>query len=74
MPLGHAREVPATALFREQGFEARRLPSLPYILLAALFMAGLAGLAIVTAYDRSSPSSSSARLSLPSSSCAPLQH
>ncbi|MBX5163626.1 MULTISPECIES: ABC transporter permease [unclassified Rhizobium] len=52
LPLGHAREVPATALFREQGFEARRLPSWPYILLAALFMAALAGLAIVTAYDR----------------------
>ncbi|MDU0309349.1 ABC transporter permease [Rhizobium sp. 10PS4] len=52
LPLGHAREVPATALFREQGFEARRLPSWPYILLAALFMAGLAGLAILTAYDR----------------------
>ncbi|TCU16528.1 ABC transporter permease [Rhizobium sullae] len=52
MPLGHAREVPATALFREQGFEARRLPSWPYILLAALFMAVLASLAILTAYDR----------------------
>ncbi|UWU13781.1 ABC transporter permease [Rhizobium sullae] len=52
MPLGHAREVPATALFREQGFEARRLPSWPYILLAALFMAALASLAILTAYDR----------------------
>ncbi|MBY3087523.1 ABC transporter permease [Rhizobium laguerreae] len=52
LPLGHAREVPATALFREQGFEARHLPSWPYILLAALFMAGLAGLAILTAYDR----------------------
>ncbi|MGR9451620.1 ABC transporter permease [Rhizobium leguminosarum] len=52
LPLGHAREVPATALFREQGFEARRLPSWPYILLAALFMAALAGLAILTAYDR----------------------
>ena len=52
LPLGHAREVPATALFREQGFEVRRLPSWPYILLAALFMAGLAGLAILTAYDR----------------------
>jgi len=52
LPLGHAREVPATALFREQGFEARALPSWPYILLAALFMAALAGLAIVTAYDR----------------------
>jgi putative ABC transport system permease protein len=52
LPLGHAREVPATALFREQGFEARALPSWPYILLAAIFMAALAGLAIVTAYDR----------------------
>lgn len=52
LPLGHAREVPATALFREQGFEARRLPSWPYILLAALFMAALAGLAVLTAYDR----------------------
>ncbi|WP_064708009.1 ABC transporter permease [Rhizobium bangladeshense] len=52
LPLGHAREVPATALFREQGFETRRLPSWPYILLAALFMVGLAGLAILTAYDR----------------------
>lgn len=52
LPLGHAREVPATALFREQGFEARRLPSWPYVLLAALFMASLAGLAIFTAYDR----------------------
>jgi putative ABC transport system permease protein len=52
LPLGHAREVPATALFREQGFEVRRLPSWPYILLATLFMAALAGLAIVTAYDR----------------------
>jgi putative ABC transport system permease protein len=52
MPLGHAREVPPTALFREQGFEARRLPSWPYILLAAVFLAALAGLAIVTAHDR----------------------
>ncbi|RDJ18315.1 glycosyl transferase family 1 [Rhizobium phaseoli] len=52
LPLGHAREVPATALFREQGFEARRLPSWPYILLAAVFMAALAGLAVLTAYDR----------------------
>jgi putative ABC transport system permease protein len=52
LPLGHAREVPATALFREQGFEARHLPSWPYVLLAALFMAALAGLAVLTAYDR----------------------
>ncbi len=52
LPLGHAREVPATALFREQGFEVRHLPSWPYVLLAALFMAALAGLAVLTAYDR----------------------
>lgn len=52
MPLGHSREVPATALFREQGFEARGLPSWPYILLAAVFLLALAGLAIITAYDR----------------------
>ncbi|MDX3927534.1 MAG: ABC transporter permease [Shinella sp.] len=52
LPLGHAREVPATALFREQGFERRRLPAWPYILAAAMFLAVLAGLAIWTAYDR----------------------
>ncbi|HEV7249392.1 MAG TPA: ABC transporter permease [Shinella sp.] len=52
MPLGHAREVPATALFREQGFETGRLPSWPYVLGAAVFLAALAGLAIFTAYDR----------------------
>ncbi|EJK84500.1 ABC transporter permease [Rhizobium sp. AP16] len=51
-PLGHAREVPATALFREQGFEARRLPGWPYLLTAGLLMAALAALAIYTAYDR----------------------
>ncbi|WP_421577964.1 ABC transporter permease [Shinella sp. M31] len=52
LPLGHAREVPATALFREQGFQKSRLPSWPYLLGAALFLAALAGLAILTAYDR----------------------
>jgi len=52
LPLGHAREVPATALFREQSFERARLPSWPYLLAAALCLSGLAGLAIFTAYDR----------------------
>jgi putative ABC transport system permease protein len=52
LPLGHAREVPATALFREQGFETRRLPSWPYLFAAAVLIAALAALAIVTAYDR----------------------
>lgn len=52
LPLGHAREVPATALFREQGFERARLPSWPYLVAAALCLGALAGLAIFTAYDR----------------------
>jgi putative ABC transport system permease protein len=52
LPLGHAREVPATALFREQGFERARLPPWPYLVAAALCLGALAGLAIFTAYDR----------------------
>ncbi|SFB25590.1 putative ABC transport system permease protein [Rhizobium sp. NFR07] len=52
LPLGHAREVPATALFREQGFEARRLPSWPYLLAAGAALAALAALAILWADDR----------------------
>lgn len=52
LPLGHAREVPATALFREQGFEKARLPSWPYLTGAALTLAALAALAIVSAHDR----------------------
>lgn len=52
LPLGRAREVPATALFREQGFERARLPSWPYLVAATLCLAALAGLAILTAYDR----------------------
>ena len=52
LPLGHARAVPATALFREQGFEARGLPGWPYLLGAGLLLAALTGLAVLTAYDR----------------------
>eukprot|EP00913_Durusdinium_trenchii_P019322 g18163.t1 len=52
LPLGHAREVPATALFREQGFENRRLPSWPYLLAAGAALAALAALAIFWADDR----------------------
>mgnify|MGYP001254017685 CR=1 FL=1 len=44
IPLGHAREVPATALFREQSFDEGRLPSWPYLLSSAL--------AILTAEER----------------------
>ncbi|MBP2550358.1 putative ABC transport system permease protein [Neorhizobium galegae] len=52
LPLGHAREVPATALFREQGFDQSGLPSWPYLAAAGLALAGLAGLAIFSADDR----------------------
>ncbi|TDK34463.1 ABC transporter permease [Rhizobium deserti] len=52
LPLGHAREVPATALFREQSFDAARLPSWPYLLAAGLALTALAALAIFSAEDR----------------------
>src|SRR5690606_11017121 len=50
--LGRARDIPATALFREQGFEQRGLPRLLYLALAVLLIAALAGLALYVAYDR----------------------
>ncbi|MBB6508775.1 putative ABC transport system permease protein [Rhizobium soli] len=46
LPLGHAREVPATALFREQSFDTGRLPSWPYLAAAGAALAALAILAI----------------------------
>ncbi|MFA7415113.1 MAG: ABC transporter permease [Rhizobium sp.] len=52
LPLGHAREIPATALFREQGFEPRGWPSWPYIAATGLSLAALATLAIFSADDR----------------------
>lgn len=52
VPLGHSREVPATALFRENGFESRALPSWPYLLATAIAILSLAGLAVFSAYDR----------------------
>ncbi|MGF9565767.1 ABC transporter permease [Neorhizobium sp. JUb45] len=52
LPLGHAREVPATALFREQGFEQARLPSWPYLAAGGVALAALAALAIFAAEDR----------------------
>jgi len=52
IPLGRARDIPATALFREQGFEQRGLPPLLYLALAVLLIAALAGLALYVAYDR----------------------
>ena len=52
LPLGHAREVPATALFREQGFERAGLPSWPYLAAAGAVLAALCALVVFTAFDR----------------------
>ncbi|TCP87805.1 putative ABC transport system permease protein [Rhizobium sp. PP-CC-2G-626] len=52
LPLGRARSVPATALFRNQDFDRNRWPTWPYLVAAALSLAALGGLAIFTAYDR----------------------
>lgn len=50
--LGRASDVPATALFRELGFEARGLPGLPYLAATGLIGASLAGLAVLFSDDR----------------------
>ncbi|WP_420407814.1 ABC transporter permease [Hoeflea sp.] len=52
LPLGRAGEVPATALFRQQGFEGGGLPRWPYLLAAALTLAVLCAAAIWFADDR----------------------
>lgn len=52
LPLGRARDVPATALFRELGFEARGLPRLFYLVAAGLVVALLAGLVIWLAREK----------------------
>jgi putative ABC transport system permease protein len=51
LPLGRARAVPATALFREQGFEPVGLPSWPYLVASVALFVLLGGLAIVTSQD-----------------------
>lgn len=48
----HARQVPATALFREQGFEPRGWPSWPYVAATALALGAPAALAILTSEER----------------------
>jgi putative ABC transport system permease protein len=52
LPLGRAGEVPATALFRQQGFEASGLPRWPYLLTAGLTLLVLCLAAIWFADDR----------------------
>lgn len=52
LPLGRARGIPATALFRQQGFDPAGFPAWPYLVGALACLGALAGLAIFTAYDR----------------------
>jgi putative ABC transport system permease protein len=52
LPLGRARDVPATALFREMGFEASGLPRRPYLAAAAGIAVVLALLSVWYASDR----------------------
>jgi putative ABC transport system permease protein len=52
LPLGRARDIPATALFREQGFDQRGWPRAIYLIVAAGLILLLAALAIHFAYDR----------------------
>ncbi|MCO5161541.1 MAG: ABC transporter permease [Mesorhizobium sp.] len=52
LPLGRARDIPATALFREVGLEGRGLPRLPYLAAAFGIAVVLAGLAVWFSSDR----------------------
>jgi len=52
LPLGRARDVPATALFRELGFEAGARPRRVYVLGSLVIGASLAALAIWFSGDR----------------------
>jgi putative ABC transport system permease protein len=52
LPLGRARDVPATALFREMGFEAGALPRRQYVVAAVGIAVLLALLAIWFSGDR----------------------
>jgi putative ABC transport system permease protein len=52
LPLGRARDIPATALFREQGFDQRGWPKPVYIAVAVGLVAILCVLAVFFAYDR----------------------
>lgn len=52
LPLGRARDIPATALFREMGFESRGVPRWPYVAAAIAIALVLAALAILFSGDR----------------------
>ena len=51
-PLGRTRDVPATALFRDQGFELSAWPRRSFVVATALLILALALLAVATAGDK----------------------
>src|SRR6185312_10085893 len=51
-PLGRAHDVPVSALYRDAVAPERRIPRKRYVVLTALVIVALAGLAILLAYDR----------------------
>ena len=52
LPLGRARDIPATALFRSQGFDQAGWPRRTYLVAAAASIGLLCALAILTSFDR----------------------
>ncbi|RYE31710.1 MAG: FtsX-like permease family protein [Hyphomicrobiales bacterium] len=52
IPLGRAHDIPVSALFRDKVEPDPRRPRVIYLVLCALALAGLAGVAIGFAYDR----------------------
>jgi putative ABC transport system permease protein len=52
LPLGRARDIPATALFRQMGLERGRMPRLVYVGAAAAIAIAMALIAIVTSSDQ----------------------
>jgi putative ABC transport system permease protein len=52
LPLGRARDVPATALFRELGFDPNGAPRLAYVAISTAIAVALALIAVWTAEDR----------------------
>jgi putative ABC transport system permease protein len=51
-PLGRARDVPVSALFRDEVAEVRDWPQPRYLVAIALVVSALGGLAVALAYDR----------------------
>lgn len=52
LPLGRAREIPATALFRQKGFDQSGWPPLLYTATAGVLLLGLIGLVLMFVEDR----------------------